>query len=230
MPRGKPDKPTSESRVYIMGKPSTIIYLVGGLEHQFYCPRNIGLLSSSQLTNSNLFQDGVAKKPPTRYTYGPYSTAMLNHRRVFVPPSWPDDRPFPTCWTDCQDQSGPKNTAETFLSMEYKPYLGKNWKLSMEYKPYLWFIGKKNWINLELLPFLSIRIWCFCPDLAHLTIARHHESDLTVRSNSFQWPSYESSAFYPSLIEGRHQIGPSIPLLVGGLVAIFCIFPEILGC
>ena len=39
--------------------------LVGRLEHQFYFPRNIGLLSSSQLTNSNLFQRG-GPGPPTR--------------------------------------------------------------------------------------------------------------------------------------------------------------------
>ena len=37
--------------------------LVGGLEHQFYFPRNIGFRLSSQLTNS-YFSEGV--KPPTR--------------------------------------------------------------------------------------------------------------------------------------------------------------------
>ena len=44
------------------------IYLVGGLEHEFYFPINIGCLSSSQLTNSNLFQR-AGQKPPTRFIF-----------------------------------------------------------------------------------------------------------------------------------------------------------------
>ena len=36
-------------------------YLIGGLVAIFYFPINIGFMSSSQLTNSNLFQDGVVK-------------------------------------------------------------------------------------------------------------------------------------------------------------------------
>ena len=46
-------------------------FLVGALEHQFYFPINIGLLSSSQLTNSIIFQDGVAKnhQPDSYFHY-----------------------------------------------------------------------------------------------------------------------------------------------------------------
>ena len=41
-----------------------IICLVGGLVAIFYFSRNIGCHSSSQLTNSNIFQRG-GEKPPT---------------------------------------------------------------------------------------------------------------------------------------------------------------------
>ena len=37
--------------------------------HQFYFPINIWFLSSSQLTNSCIFQDGVAKKPPVSLSF-----------------------------------------------------------------------------------------------------------------------------------------------------------------
>ena len=41
-------------------------FLVGGLEHQFYFPRNIGFRLSSQLTNS-YFSEGFFPGPPTSF-------------------------------------------------------------------------------------------------------------------------------------------------------------------
>ena len=55
---------------WFLGDPTIFIQLVsllvGGLVNIFYFPMNIGLLSSSQVTNSIIFQDGVGIQPPSR--------------------------------------------------------------------------------------------------------------------------------------------------------------------
>ena len=57
-PRGPRHLPESRCQWGIQMNPN----LVGGLVASFYFPINIGLLSSSQLTNSIIFQDGVFPK------------------------------------------------------------------------------------------------------------------------------------------------------------------------
>ena len=54
--------------------------------HQFYFPRNIGCLSSSQLTNSIIFQDGVFPQPPT-------SNFCLSEKMLWFPIAL-QDHPF----------------------------------------------------------------------------------------------------------------------------------------